>query len=242
MVLSGLEADNLTILKDFFIENEQIIYWRLEVIYSFALKTSIRTFDIEVNAAPTSGICSIDPLNGSITTLFTIICSNWFDQDGIKDYIIYGLYSSFYRSHKIICSIPGRQSHTPSEIMMLAYSIQPVVQIRLPASIDPQSTVHLIVHIGDTFNAVYEFLLSPVTVLADYSTISNFITALTKTTDNLSSDPIFQLLTNGDSDSVGQIATSLSQVFNEMYDQSIEFAARSKYFLEILDEINLSYR
>ena len=91
MVLSGLEADNLTILKDFFIENEQIFYWRFEVIYSFDLKNASQIFDIEINQSPKNGNCSIDPLNGTTLTLFTIHCSHWFDNDQIKDYTFYGL-------------------------------------------------------------------------------------------------------------------------------------------------------
>ena len=93
-------------MKDFFIENQPNIYWRLEVIYSFASKTTVQTFDIELNEIPKNGICSIHPLNGTIITLFNITCSNWFDGDGIKDYIIYGLFSLFHfqLNKKPVCS------------------------------------------------------------------------------------------------------------------------------------------
>lgn len=107
----------MTIEKDFFIENKPIIYWRLEVIYSFASKTSVQTFDIELNEIPKSGICSIHPLTGTIITLFNITCSNWFDVDGIKDYIIYGLLPSFLfqiTENQFIKSMVGRM--TPHHI------------------------------------------------------------------------------------------------------------------------------
>jgi len=46
-----------------------------------------------INSPPINGTCSIDPLNGIITTLFTINCLNWFDENGIKDY---SFYSKFF--------------------------------------------------------------------------------------------------------------------------------------------------
>lgn len=90
-----METNTLTIVKDFFLRNPTIIYWRLEVIYLFGLNTSEKTFDIQMNQEPKNGTCSIDPPNGTIITVFTIDCSNWYDPDGIKDYTIYGLFSSF---------------------------------------------------------------------------------------------------------------------------------------------------
>lgn len=86
----GLDTKNLTISKDFFIEYNETIYWRVEVIYFFGSNNSSNTFDIEINQPPKNGQCSINPLNGTILTLFTIHCFNWFDHDGIKDWIFYG--------------------------------------------------------------------------------------------------------------------------------------------------------
>jgi hypothetical protein len=51
---------------------------------------SKNTFDIELNQPPINGSCSIDPWNGTMMTSFNINCSNWFDQDEIKDYSVYG--------------------------------------------------------------------------------------------------------------------------------------------------------
>jgi hypothetical protein len=88
---SGLDTKNLTIMKDFFIENNGIIYWRFEVIYSLESEISKKEFDMEINEEPKNGFCSINPSNGTLTSLFTINCSNWFDQDEIKDFTFYGL-------------------------------------------------------------------------------------------------------------------------------------------------------
>ena len=93
--ISGIKTNTLTITKDFFLQNPTITYWRLEVIYSFGSNTSSKISEIQMNAPPHSGTCSIDPLNGTIITLFTINCSNWVDSDGIKDYTIFGLFFFF---------------------------------------------------------------------------------------------------------------------------------------------------
>jgi hypothetical protein len=88
----GLNTKNLTVMKDLFAANKQIIYWRFQVIYSFGLDISQMEYDIKINEGPKNGHCSIDPLNGTMITLFTINCSNWYDQDQIKDFTFYGLY------------------------------------------------------------------------------------------------------------------------------------------------------
>ncbi|CAF1548631.1 unnamed protein product [Adineta ricciae] len=68
-----LNTRNLTITKDLFSENEQIIYWRFKVIYSFEWFTHRNTFDIELNEPPMNGsFCSIDPANGTMVTLFKV--------------------------------------------------------------------------------------------------------------------------------------------------------------------------
>ncbi len=72
-------------------ENNQIIYWRFEVIYSFKSEISRQIFEMEMNEEPKNGFCSINPSNGTMFTLFTINCSNWFDRDEIKDFTVYGL-------------------------------------------------------------------------------------------------------------------------------------------------------
>ncbi len=62
-----------------------------EVIYSFDSEIASSAINFVINQPPQNGSCSINPLNGTTSTLFTISCSNWFDQDGIKDYSFYGV-------------------------------------------------------------------------------------------------------------------------------------------------------
>jgi hypothetical protein len=75
--------------KDLLLIYSTIKYWRFEVIYSIGSMKSVGLINFMINSPPSNGSCSIDPLNGTTTTLFTITCLNWFDEDGIKDYSFY---------------------------------------------------------------------------------------------------------------------------------------------------------
>ena len=71
-------------------QNESIYYWRFESIYTFPTEISSSALNFRVNRTPENGSCSIDQSNGTTSTLFTIICPDWLDEDGIKDYSVYG--------------------------------------------------------------------------------------------------------------------------------------------------------
>ena len=90
----GTNTSNFTALTQLFIENSEIVYWRFEVIYSFLTESSTSALNFIINQPPQNGSCSINPMNGTTTTLFTISCLNWIDTDGIKDYSFYGKFSS----------------------------------------------------------------------------------------------------------------------------------------------------
>jgi hypothetical protein len=81
-----MNTTNLTVLNDLFMFNVNIYYWRFEVIYSFDIQSSTSALDFVINVPPANGSCSINPLNGTTNTMFTINCFNWFDSNGIKDY------------------------------------------------------------------------------------------------------------------------------------------------------------
>jgi hypothetical protein len=85
----GTNTSNFTAINGLFLNNLQIEYWRFEVVYSFSSETSSSALNFVLNQPPINGSCSISPSNGTTSTLFEIFCSNWFDQDGIKDYSFY---------------------------------------------------------------------------------------------------------------------------------------------------------
>lgn len=76
-------------LKEFFLDNGDVSYWRMEVVYSFVSEMSSSALNIVMNTSPENGSCSIDPHNGTTSTPFTISCPDWSDDDGIKDYSLY---------------------------------------------------------------------------------------------------------------------------------------------------------
>ncbi len=93
----GSNTTNFTSTNDLFISNPSIQYWRFEVVYSFPTETSSSSLNFLINQPPQNGSCSISPLNGTTSTLFTIFCQNWQDQDGIKDYSFYSMTNYFRR-------------------------------------------------------------------------------------------------------------------------------------------------
>jgi len=76
-------------MNDLFTNNPNRTHWKFEVIYSFEKQTSLSALYFVVNEFPTNGSCEINPLNGTIETLFTVSCLNWFDQHFIKDYSLF---------------------------------------------------------------------------------------------------------------------------------------------------------
>ena len=70
--------------------------WRFEVVYTFVSEKSSSSLNFIVNQPPMNGSCSISPLNGTTSSTFDISCSNWFDEDGIKDYTLYSKIFQYY--------------------------------------------------------------------------------------------------------------------------------------------------
>ena len=101
----GLNTSNFTATNQFFRVHQSIIYWRFEVVYSFGVKSSASALNFIINEPPTNGSCSISPLNGTTSTLFTISCLNWFDSDAIKDYSFYGMLYLMWRMIEYNCYI-----------------------------------------------------------------------------------------------------------------------------------------
>jgi hypothetical protein len=91
--------------KDLLLVYSTIKYWRFEVIYISGSMKSIGLIDFMINSPPSNGSCSINPMTGTTTTLFTITCSNWFDEDGIKDYLFYSksLFSYLFNKYSFTC-------------------------------------------------------------------------------------------------------------------------------------------
>ena len=73
-----------------FIDNPSVGLCRFQVTYHFASATSFRALNFVIHRSSYNGSCSIHPLNGTTSTVFTISSPDWFDEDGIKDYSLQG--------------------------------------------------------------------------------------------------------------------------------------------------------
>ena len=94
----GIQTSNFTASNQLFLDNPQITLWRFEVVYTFINETSTSALNFIINQPPYNGSCLINPSNGTTTTLFTVSCPDWYDEDEIKDYSVYGKFLFNLRS------------------------------------------------------------------------------------------------------------------------------------------------
>lgn len=118
-----------------------------------------------------------------------------------------------------------------SSLLMIGFALFDETNLRLPTSNDNTSLIHLIVHIRDTLDCVTEYNLPSVTVTLDTDGINALISTLQVSTNAANSNPIVQTLASGNQNAIGQVITSLSQVFNRMNVQNLDEAISSKSLL-----------
>ena len=202
----GTNTTNFTALNSLFINNSHIDYWRFEVTYAFLHENSSSALNFVINKPPDKGSCSISPRNGTTSTVFTISCTGWIDEDEIQDY-------SFYQ----------RQQQSSDEMIMLGFSVWSVIETRLPSPNNESSSIlNLVVHIRDYLNCVREYELEPVTVRPDHMEIEAFVDVLTNSQVHSTNNSILQQLTTGNQNVVGQIVTTISQALNQNNKETLE--------------------
>ncbi|CAF4198666.1 unnamed protein product, partial [Adineta steineri] len=193
-----------TATNQLFLSNPQINLWQFEVVYSFLQETSSSSLNIVLTKSPSNGSCLINPLNGTTNSLFDVLCSNWFDDNDIKDYSVYVWKNDL------------------AEKMIVAYSTISSFQVRLPPGDDQTSLLHLFVHIRNQFDCVTEFNLSSVTVMPDLVGLTDFMNNIQNLSSELIRNPITQLLGSQNQNVVGQLIISLSQQLNKMNNENID--------------------
>jgi hypothetical protein len=93
---TGLENDYFVVKKDLFSDFAYQAYWKVELSLELTTRTgeifiTSSSMNLFINFSPTNGLCDISPLTGTTSTLFTITCSNWIDNDGvISSYSYFG--------------------------------------------------------------------------------------------------------------------------------------------------------
>ena len=113
--------------------------------------------------------------------------------------------------------------------MMLASSPTSRIDLRLPAGDVKSSMINILVQIRDMLNCVTQFDISSIIVVPDSVTTAALINVLQQPgAGAVNSNPVIQLLSGGDPNTVGQVLTSISQVFNDMSQQNLGVAVASK--------------
>jgi hypothetical protein len=86
----------------------------------------------------------------------------------------------------------------------------------------------MIMHIRDTLDCITELNISSVIVTADSAGVTELITILQSSTNGLTNNPLVQLLSSGNQNTIGQVLTSLSQQFNKNNTETLQNAVSSK--------------
>jgi len=209
----GTTSSNFTVTNQLFIQNPTIEFWKFEVVYSFPNKTSTSALHFVINQPPQNGSCSISPSNGTTTTLFSISCPDWFDEDGIKDYSLYSFTNQ----------------------LMIAFSSFSSFQVYLPSG----ENQILFIEIRDQLNCLTKFNLSSISVGADsqlntnllstgnQNVVSQLLTSFSQQFNQINQQNIDKAVSSGIPLSIISISslTTQSQPTNSSFNQSalIEF-------------------
>ncbi|CAF1517802.1 unnamed protein product, partial [Adineta steineri] len=202
----GTNTSNFTATDLLFLNNLQISLWRFEVVYTFQSAISTSALNFIINQPPANGSCSINPRNGTMTTLFTIVCPDWYDVDGIQDYSLYTWTTDI------------------SQRTIIAFSSEYNFQVRLPAGDNETALLNLVVYVRDLAGSVTQVNISSVNVIADSVTINDLIDKITNLSSTITNNAIVRLLSSGNQNVVGQIMTSLSQEFNQINNDNLDKA------------------
>ena len=239
-IISGVNTTHFTASNSLFDAYPDVVYWSFEVVYTFPTENSSSALNFEINEPPRNGTCSINPPNGTTSTDFTINCTDWFDEDGIKDYSFYGKniflqkkISKFYFDLIV-------NSAKPSEQVMLAFTTMNISNIQLPAGYGNTSSINLTVHIRDVLNCVKEFYMDPIVVIPHNEAIDELINAIKQPNHLKTNNSIIRALASGHPNTVGQLVTLLSQEFNMRNKQELESVIASMYTVEIFWSLKLT--
>jgi hypothetical protein len=222
----GGNTTNFTATNDLFLAYPQINLWKFEVVDTFLSETSSSSLNFIINQPPSNGSCSIDPLNGTTSSLFNISCSDWFDADGIKDYSFYGMFTFIFQLKTSFVELVWTSDSSKRTI--IAFSSISIFQVRLPSGDDQTSLLYIVASIRDQLDGITEFNMSSVSVIPDSVGINNLINDIQSSSNRITNNPIVQLLASGNQNTVGQVLTSLSQQFNQMNSESVNKAVSSR--------------
>jgi len=117
---------------------------------------------------------------------------------------------------------------------MIAFSTVSYFQVRLPSGDNQTSLLNVAIYIRDILDCLTVVNMSSVSVITDSLVINDLINSIQSSSSSITSNPLVQLLSSGNQNTVGQVLTSISQQFNTMNSANVDKAASSKYYPLVL--------
>lgn len=112
---------------------------------------------------------------------------------------------------------------------MIAFSMLPSFAVQLPAGAKNTSMLDVVILIRDRLDCVTEVNVSAVRVDVDAAGMRDLLSSVQGSSSSIVNNPMVQLLTSGNQNTVGQVITSLSQQLNEMSSDSVDQAVSSEH-------------
>jgi hypothetical protein len=117
---------------------------------------------------------------------------------------------------------------------MIAFSTVSDFQVRLPSGDNQTSLLNVAIYIRDILDCLTVVNMSSVSVITDSVIINDLINNIQSSSSAITNNPLVQLLSSENQNTVGQVLISLSQQFNTMNNANIDKAASGKYDPSVL--------
>ena len=115
-----------------------------------------------------------------------------------------------------------------SKRTILGSTVASRTQLRLPAGDKKTAVSNIVISIQDLLGCITEYTIYAIYVRPDNEAINALVDVLQQTNiEQINSNPMIQLLAGGNQNIVGQILTSIAQVFNQINTQNMDMAISS---------------
>jgi len=111
-----------------------------------------------------------------------------------------------------------------SKLLIIAFSPISTFDVYLPVG----NNLNLVIQIRDILDSIAEFNLSSVNVSSDTNLTTDLINSFRNSSNEPINNPLIQLISTGNQNTIGQIIHLLSEEFDHINNQTLEKAISSK--------------